>query len=71
MKSTLFGFGVVYLVGAAWLILDVGQMLPMRNLAVLAFLLPGVVAMVGGLEVARLRRELQELRGQGEAPGTP
>ncbi len=67
MRSTLFGFGVVYIVGAALLVLDISGMptMTIKNLAVLAFLLPGVVATVGGLEMARLQRQLRELRSKG------
>jgi biotin transporter BioY len=68
MKSTLFGFGVVFLIGAAWFTLGIGPMQPMKNLAVLAFLLPGVVAVVAGLEIARLRNELRKLRAREKTP---
>ena len=61
MKTTLFGFGIVYLVGALVLVFDVPQM-PAKNLSVLAFLLPGVVALVANIEIARLKRQLNDLR---------
>ena len=60
MKTTLFGFGIVYLVGALVLVFDVPQM-PAKNLSVLAFLLPGVVALVANIEIARLKRQLNDL----------
>ena len=60
MKTTLFGFGIVYLVGALVLVFDVPQ-LPAKNLSVLAFLLPGVVALVANIEIARLKRQLNDL----------
>jgi biotin transporter BioY len=69
MKSVLFGFGVVYLLGAVWLIVAPSQILEMKNLAVLVFFSPGVVALVAGLEVARLRREVLELHAKDGAPG--
>jgi biotin transporter BioY len=64
MKNTLFGFGVVLLIGAAWFTLGIGPMQPIKNLAVLAFLLPGVVAVVAGIEMTRLRSELRNLRAR-------
>jgi biotin transporter BioY len=67
MKSTLFGFGVVLFIGAAWFTLGIGPAQPMKNLVVLAFLLPGVVAVVAGLEMARLRNELRKLQTQEKA----
>ena len=71
MKNTLFGFGVVYLIGAVVFTLGVAPVQPMKNLAVLEFLLPGVVALVAGLEIARLRTELRELRSRDKAPSAP
>ncbi len=63
MKSTLFGFGIVYVLGALVLVFDV-PLMPAKSLAVLAFLLPGVVALVASLEIARLRGQLDDLRGK-------
>ena len=60
MKTTLFGFGIVYLVAALVLVFYVPQ-LPAKNLSVLAFLLPGVVALVANIEIARLKRQLNDL----------
>lgn len=71
MKNTLFGFGVVYLIGAVGFTLGVAPVQPMKNLAVMEFLLPGVVALVAGLEIARLRTELRELRSRDKAPSAP
>jgi biotin transporter BioY len=68
MKSTLFGFGVVFLIGAVWFTLGTGPMQTMKNLTVLVFLFPGIVALVVGLEITRLQNELRKLRAHEKTP---
>ena len=55
-RLVLLGFGIVYPIGAVVLAMGFGQ-ISQKNLSVLAFLLPGVVALVAHLEIARLRRQ--------------
>ena len=71
MKNTLFYAGVVLLIGAVVFTLGVAPEQPMKNLAVMEFLLPGVVALVAGSEIAQLRTELRELRAKDKAPSAP
>ena len=70
MKTTLLGFGIVYLVGAVLLILniylDITPPLPVRSLTVLAFLLPGAVAIITHLEIVRLKKQLNDILGRGK-----
>lgn len=68
MKTTLLGFGIVYLAGAILLVfniyLDITPTLPVKSLAVLAFFLPGVVALIAHLEIARLKKHLNDILGR-------
>ena len=66
MKTALLGFGIVYLAGAVLLVSDITQILPAKNLSVLAFFLPGVVALVAHLEIAKLKKQLADLREKGK-----
>ena len=67
MKTTLLGFGIGYLVGAVFLAfniyLDITPTLPVKSLAVLAFFLPGVVALIAHLEIARLKKQINDILG--------
>ncbi len=62
MKTALLGFGIVYLAGAVLLVFDITPLLPAKNLSVLAFLLPGAVALIAHLEIEKLKKQLADLR---------
>jgi hypothetical protein len=70
MKTTLLGFGIGYLAGAVLLVFniyfDLTPTLPMKSLAVLAFFLPGVVALIAHLEIVRLKKQLNDILGRGK-----
>ena len=57
MNNTLLGFGIVFLVGAVLMVLGLTQReLTVKDLSVLVFFFPGVIALVAHLEIARLRK---------------
>ncbi len=70
MKTTLLGFGIGYLAGAVLLVFniyfDITPTLPLKSLAVLAFFLPGVVALIAHLEIVRLKKQLNDILGRGK-----
>lgn len=70
MNAVLMGFGAVYLIGAILLVLDVTPMPTLKDLSVLAFLLPGVIALVSHLEIARLRKQAGLPSGGAGPPGS-
>ncbi len=58
MNNTLLGFGIVLIVGAVLLLFGLTPgALTVKDLSVLAFFLPGVIALVSHLEIARLRKQ--------------
>ena len=57
IKTVLLGFGVVYLIGAVLLAFDITHIPTLKDVSVLAFLLPGVVALVAHLEIAKLKKQ--------------
>ena len=58
MKTVLLGFGIVYMVGAVLVAFGIaGHALTLREVSALAFLLPGAVALVAHLEIARLKKQ--------------
>ena len=66
MNTTLLGFGIAYMAGAILLVFniyfDITPTLPMKSLSVLAFFLPGVVALIAHLEIAKLNKRLDDIR---------
>ena len=64
METTLLGFGIGYLVGAVLLAFntyfDIMPAMSVKSLAVLAFFLPGVVALIAHLEIVRLKKQLND-----------
>ncbi len=70
MKTTLLGFGIVYILAAFLLIsniyLDITPPLPVKSLTVLAFFLPGALAIIAHLEIVRLKKQLNDILGTGK-----
>ena len=70
MKTTLLGFGIGYLVGAVLLAFntyfDIMPAMSVKSLTVLAFFLPGVVALIAHLEIVRLKKQLNDILGRGK-----
>lgn len=68
MKTTLLGFGIAYILGALLLIsniyLDITPPLPVKSLTVLAFFLPGAVAVLAHLEIVRIKKQLNDVLGR-------
>jgi hypothetical protein len=58
MNNTLLGFGIVFFVGAVLMLFGLTPAaLTVKELSVLVFFFPGVVAVVSHLEIARLRKQ--------------